>query len=247
MTNDARAIAEQIRAITVDTGGTVLDWYTGSVGCLTAFGKSSGIEAPWSEIARSWRRKSTTTVDQGMPIMSGRAGVDMDDVLRTTQQEVWQEFYLPPATAEQQRDLVLAWRELAPWPDVPRALPRLRRRFVVAPFTILRAAMIVATSRRAGMDWDCIISCEMIGTYKTERTAYLTAAHWLDLRPEQILMATGHNNDLRAALSYGFRTAFIHRPKQWGDEPPPDPDPDPRADLVCRDFVDLADQLGCPS
>jgi 2-haloacid dehalogenase len=59
-------------------------------------------------------------------------------------------------------------------------------------------------------------------------------------------MVTGHNNDLRAAHSYGFRTAFIHRPRQWGDEPPPDPDPDPRADLVCADFADLADQLGCP-
>jgi 2-haloacid dehalogenase len=243
---EPKDIAGDIAALTVDTGGTVLDWYTGIVGTLEAFGAAAGVAAPWPEVAKSWRRKSTGMVDRGMPMADGRATLDMDDVLRITQEEVWRELGLPAVSAEAQRRLILAWRDLDPWPDVPVALPRLRKRFVVAPFTILTTALIVAASRRAGLDWDLVISCEMIGIYKTERPAYETAARWLGLPHERILMVTGHNNDLRAAHSYGFRTAFIHRPRQWGDEPPPDPDPDPRADLVCADFADLADQLGCP-
>lgn len=243
MTVNGKELA--IEAITVDTGGTVLDWYTHIHASLQDYGAQEGLEADWSALAKAWRRRSTKMVDDGLPEPGGRTEIDMDDVLRITQEEVWREFALPAPSAETQARLVHAWRHLDPWPDVPAALPRLRSRFVVTPFTILKTALIITASRRSGLDWDAIISCEMIGTYKTKRRAYETAAKWLDLPHEKILMVTGHNNDLRAARSYGFRAAFIHRPRQWGDEPPPDPNPDPGADLVCEDFGDLADQLGC--
>ena len=238
--------AGQIKAITVDTGGTVLDWYTGMVAALRSHGRAQSIEANWSEIAKDWRRKSTQMVDAGLPEIAGRVEIDMDDVLAITLDQTWQQFGLPELLPAQKTGLVHAWRRLAPWPDVPSGLPRLRSRYVVAPFTILKTALIIEASRHAGLDWDCIISCEMIGIYKTKRPAYETAAKWLDLRTDQILMTTGHNNDLRAANAYGFRTAFVHRPRQWGDEAPQYPEPDPCADLVCDDFNDLARALGCP-
>ena len=86
---------------------------------------------------------------------------------------------------------------------------------------------------------------EMIGIYKTDRVAYETAAHWLDRRHDQILLVTCHNNDLRAAHAYGFKTAFVNRPDEWGDERSPDAEADPAADVVCEGFEDLADRLGC--
>ncbi|WP_116084903.1 HAD hydrolase-like protein [Tropicimonas sp. IMCC34011] len=240
------ALPPTIRALTVDTGGTVLDWYSGILRELQEFGRTRGLTADWSAVAKRWRRLSTVMVDDGMPQENGIATLDFDDVLRITQEQTWREFGLPVADADTRAELLAMWRRLDPWPDVRRALPRLRAKFRVAPFTILKTTMLIETSRRGGLDWDCIISCEMIGTYKTKRPAYDTAAHWLGVAPANILMVTGHNNDLIAAHSYGFRTAFIHRPKQWGDEPPQFPEADDRADFVCRDFADLAEQLGCP-
>ena len=50
--------------------------------------------------------------------------------------------------------------------------------------------------------------------------------------------------DLDAAKKCGFRTAFVHRPKEWGHEPPPSPEPNPHHDFVARDFPELARLLG---
>jgi hypothetical protein len=57
------------------------------------------------------------------------------------------------------------------------------------------------------------------------------------------LVAT-HNFDLMAARDVGFRTAFVHRPDEWGSAGPPDPVPDPAHDIVAAQFLDLAEQLG---
>ena len=42
--------------------------------------------------------------------------------------------------------------------------------------TILSTSLILDVSRRNGLTWDCVISCEMIGVYKTRPEAYRTCA-----------------------------------------------------------------------
>lgn len=238
-------LAGSIAALTCDTGGTVFDWHGPVSAALERIGREAGHEADWPALTKDWRRLSTGMVNDGLPTDNGRASIDMDDVLARTLDDVLagQGIDLP---REARGRLVRAWRELDAWPDIATGLPRLRERFVVAPFTILNTELVISASRRARICWDCIISCEMIGIYKTLPGSYATAARWLGLRPDQILMVTTHNNDLRAARSNGFRTAFVYRRGQWADIPSPDPEPDPLADLVCEDFDDLADQLGCP-
>ena len=131
------------------------------------------------------------------------------------------------------------------WPDFPAALARLRRKHVVASFTILSTSLIVDVSRRNGFDWDCIVSCEMIGSYKPNPEAYRTCARWLGFEPEEVLMVACHNFDLLAARKAGYRSAFVRRPDEWGVAGPPDPTPDPAHDIVVDDFGQLADRLGC--
>jgi 2-haloacid dehalogenase len=125
------------------------------------------------------------------------------------------------------------------------ALARLRQKHVVASFTILSTSLIIDVARRNGFTWDAVVSCEMIGSYKTNPEAYTTCAKWLGLRPDEILMVACHNFDLLAAQKVGYRTAFVRRPDEWGAAGPPDPKPDPSLDLVVDDFAQLADALGC--
>ena len=103
--------------------------------------------------------------------------------------------------------------------------------------------MVLEVSRKNALDWDAVISCEMIGVYKPHAQAYLKVAQWLGLEPSVILMVACHNFDLNAARSCGFRTAFIRRPTEWGPEGPPDPIPHPDCDLVVDDFSALAARL----
>jgi 2-haloacid dehalogenase len=243
----ASGLPSMISALMCDTGGTLLDWYTGIAGAFGRVGLEEGVVADWPLLTRTWRRLSTGWVNDGLPMQNGRAALDMDGVLHQTLLRTLAEHSVQGFSGQAKASLVRAWRSIPAWPDVALALPRLRSRFIVAPFTILRTSLIIEASRRNGLSWDCIISCEMIGIYKTDPLAYEAAARWLDLPHDRILMVTTHNNDLVAAHENGFPTAFVKRPMEWGGERPPSPDPDPRADLVADDLGDLANQLGCPS
>jgi 2-haloacid dehalogenase len=237
---------DSLAALVFDTGGTLFDWHTAVQRALARRGDERGIAADWPAVTKTWRVLSTGRVEAGLPESGGRATKDMDDVLAETLVVALEEHAVSGFTSEDQADLVRGWREMEAWPDVPAALPRLRRRFIVAPFTILRTALVIEVSRRAGLCWDAVISCEMTGVYKTLPGAYRTAARWLDLPPERIMLVSTHNNDIRAARASGFHTAFVYRPAEWADISSKDPEPGDAVEIVATDLVDLADRLGLP-
>lgn len=58
-------------------------------------------------------------------------------------------------------------------------------------------------------------------------------------------MVAAHENDLEAAAACGLRTAYVHRPTEYDDDPDkPLPAPD-AFDIVAADFLELAARLGC--
>jgi 2-haloacid dehalogenase len=167
----------------------------------------------------------------------------MDDVHWNALGETIAVFGLPPPSAEVLDKLWRGWHRLRAWPDFPAALEKLRRRLPVVSFTMLPTSLVVDVSRANGITWDAIISCEMIGVYKPHPQAYQTAARWLGIAPENILMVACHNFDLNAAQDTGFRTAFIRRPNEWGPAGPPDPRPNRTYDHVCDDFDGLVAEV----
>ncbi|MDH3684508.1 MAG: haloacid dehalogenase type II, partial [Acidimicrobiia bacterium] len=71
--------------------------------------------------------------------------------------------------------------------------------------------------------------------------AYQRGAEVLGLDPEHVMMVASHPGDLRAAMTVGFRTAFV-LPRH--DEPGGNDDGDPDDfDVVATDFTDLADKI----
>ena len=231
-----------VRALTFDVGGTVLDWHGGMVAELRRLAERKGIQGEWPGVVNKWRRRSLSTM------LGEREGelaeMNIDGVHRLTLEQVLRENDIAGLTGPELDDLAAAWHRLAPWPDAPDGIARLRGKLLVSTLTILSVSLIVDVSRRAPFHWDYIFSCEMIGQYKPRPIAYQTGAKWLGLRPEECMMVACHNFDLLAAQKVGFRTAFIHRPNEWGPEPPPQPTPDPSIDIVANDLNDLADKLG---
>lgn len=59
------------------------------------------------------------------------------------------------------------------------------------------------------------------------------------------MMVVAHEGDLRAARSVGMRSAFVHRPLEYGPGSPTDVPSNSAAELVAADFIDLAGQFGC--
>ena len=50
--------SEIIKALTFDTGGTILDWHTGFSKILKNIGEKYGVEKNWAEIANQLRKRS---------------------------------------------------------------------------------------------------------------------------------------------------------------------------------------------
>ena len=234
---------EGIKALTFDTGGTILDWHTGIRTTLAEIGGAHGLDKDWATITNEFRRRSLRLMlNHGE---SGPATMNFDDVHRETLEELAAELGFDAFTeAERRRVWWDTIHGLQCWPDFPGALPRLREKFFCVSFTILSFRIIMDTAKRNGLDWDAVISCEAIGKYKVLPEAYLGCAGFLQLEPGECCMVACHNFDLDAAKSCGFKTAFVRRPDEWGAEGPPDPEPNPQHDIIADSFPDMARQLG---
>jgi 2-haloacid dehalogenase len=64
------------------------------------------------------------------------------------------------------------------------------------------------------------------------------------LKPEQVMMVAAHENDLQSAQKHGLRTGFVHRPKEHGPGKAAGIPPGGRYDVIAKDFLHLANQLG---
>lgn len=231
-----------IRALAFDTGGTVLDWHGGLVSALSQVGALHAVSLDWHAVANDWRRRAMKGI-VGHIVDPARPGLNMDDVHRRTLDDVLAHHGLHAFTEAERHRLWRAWHELDAWPDFAAAQAALRKELPVVSFTMLPTALVMDVSRRNGISWDAVISCEMIGVYKPHAQAYATAARWMALRPEQILMVACHNFDLNAAHQAGFRTAFVRRPDEWGPEGPPDPKPNMAYDFIEDDFDALRQRV----
>ena len=234
---------DNVKALTFDTGGTILDWHGGFRDALAALGEKYGVEGDWPELANEIRRRSL-----GAMLNLGEnepPAYNFDDSHKKAVDSVLDENGLGAATEEERR--AIWWdktHSFQCWPDFPETLPRLRKKFICASFTILSFRIIIDTARANGLSWDAVISCEAIGKYKILPEAYQTAARYLQLDPSEVLMVACHNFDLDAAKGQGMNTAFVKRPDEWGPAGPPDPEPNPIHDIVVDSFPELADRLG---
>lgn len=227
-----------IKILTFDTGGTVLDWHSGIVAAFRRIGSAHGIGRDWHAVTNDYRRHAMKSI-----VGQVQPAFNMDDIHRTCLNPLLVEHGLQAFTDQERAQIAHAWHGLSAWPDFPMALARIRARFPVVSFTMLPVALVVEVSRQNGIVWDAVISCEMMGVYKPHPEVYIQAASWLNLAPTEILMVACHNFDLNAARACGFRTAFVRRPQEWGPEGPPDPVPHPDCDIVVDDFDALAQRL----
>lgn len=231
-----------IKALTFDTGGTILDWHRGVRDALAATGARHGLTRDWAALTNEFRRRSLRSIvnlGEHEPPM-----VNFDDVHRVTLDALLGEQGLDSFSAEDRRGIWWdAIHGLTCWPDFPDALKKLRQRFYCVSFTLLSYRIIMDTARRNGLSWDAVISCEGLGKYKVLPEAYLTCARHLQLAPGECCMVACHNFDLNAARACGFRTAFVRRPDEWGAEGPPDPVPAPHHDIVVDSFPELVRAL----
>ena len=232
----------EIRALTCDTYGTLVDWRGSILDELRTLGRSRGITRDWESFLDDWKSAYRSGMDK---VNRGEwPWTTIDVIYRRRLDEALRAHAIGGLGEVDLEHLNRVWWRLRPWPDTVAGLTRLRRRYVISPLSNASFAGMVHLARFAGLPWDCVLTAENARRYKPAPEVYLTAIELLGLAPSEVMMVAAHNYDLAAARSHGMRTAFIPRPAEYGPGQTSDLAPESDWDVVARDMEDLAYSLG---
>ncbi|WP_233385445.1 haloacid dehalogenase type II [Methylobacterium sp. C25] len=232
-----------IKGILFDVQGTTVDFYATILRKGDVFTRAHGIEADWTRIADQWRTEYRHLLDQ---IIAGTIPWrSTDQIYREGLDNLLATYDWGPKLSPADRDQLNAvWSQLEPWPDSRPGLDRLSRKFTLSTLSNGSMASVVSIAKLGQLPFDCILTAELVKSSKPDPKVYALGQNALALKPEQVLMVACHKYDLAAAKKFGFNTAFVPRPLEFGPKGKVDLTPEPYFDLMANDFVDLAGKLG---
>src|SRR5215469_1485775 len=229
-----------IRAMFLDVFGTLVDWRTGVAREADRALGPLGYTLDWTRFADAWRAEYQSGMEE---VRAGRIPFSKLDLLhRRNLERFMPRFGLTDLSESVRHELTLAWHRLDAWPDVPAALKRLQKKFLLAPVSNGNISLMVDLARRNSFPWDAILGAEIAGDYKPKPRVYLAAAEALDLAPAACMMVAAHTNDLSHAAACGLRTAHIARPNEHGPGRG-EAAPSAPVDIAAGNLMELADRL----
>jgi len=232
-----------VKALTFDVFGTVVNWRDSVAREAKAFLGPKGYDKDWHGFADQWRARYQPAMAK---VRNGeRPWAKLDDLHRENLVELLPEFGISGLSEAEIDHLNRAWHRLDGWPDTVEGLIRLKRKFILATLSNGNVALMVNMAKHAGLPWDAILGAEVAHAYKPQPEAYDRTAGFLDLKPEQCMMVAAHNGDLLAARSRGFHAAFVSRPLEHGPNKTRDVEAEHDFDVIADSFIDLAAKLGC--
>lgn len=222
-----------IKALTFDVFGTVVDWRSTVEAALKASiesKKASRADLPahlirridamaggdYARLAQEWRDSYKRFTRGFRP--GETAWKDIDAHHHDSLGEILEAWQLAGLLAPGEvRELSLVWHRLAPWPD---AAPGLRllgggqgrgMGLVTAALSNGNRSLLADLDALGGLGFARLISAEDFGVYKPDPGVYLGAAERLGVRPGEVAMVAAHLNDLEAARKLGLRTIYVER------------------------------------
>ena len=229
-----------IRALVFDVFGTVVDWRSSIVREGQLLSAAHGLQVDWPAFADAWRAGYAPAMDR----TRGKGWVNVDVLHRQILDSLLPRFGLDGLSEAELQRLNRVWHRLQPWPDAVGGLHRLRSRFIVSTLSNGNFSLLVDMARNAGLPWDCVLTGELIEKYKPDPAVYQMAARLLGCSPGQTMLVAAHPSDLRGAAACGLRTAYVHRPLEFGIDGPVHQVAAADFDILASDFHDLARQLG---
>jgi len=226
-----------IKVIAFDVFGTTVDWH----GSIMQEIQQMGLNIDADQFANAWRsgyEPAMAEVRKG-----AKTWAKIDVLHRMILDRILDDFKVTHLSEEQIQHLNLIWHRLHPWADTVEGLLLLKRRFKIVTLSNGNLGLLANMAKFAGLPWDLILSAEVFRHYKPDPETYLGVADIFDVQPQEVMLVATHTNDLKAAKSYGLKTAYVHRSLEFGaNQVKPMPDVSD-FDLSATDFIDLAKKL----
>jgi 2-haloacid dehalogenase len=230
---------DAVKILAFDIFGTVVDWH----GSIAAEVNAMNLNVDGGEFALAWRAGYQPAMRR---VMSGELGWTLiDDLHRMILDEILEKFQIRHLDEFQKRHLNTVWHRLNPWPDTVAGLTRLKSKYTICTLSNGNIGLLTNMAKRAGLPWDCVLSAEVFKAYKPHPSTYLGVAKVFDLAPAQVMLVAAHHDDLASARGCGLQTAYIERPFEFGAANPKDVSPMADNTWHAKNFLALADQLGC--
>jgi 2-haloacid dehalogenase len=242
-TPQASSDFSHVKALVFDTFGTVVDWRASVTQQVQELATRKQLNIDAVKFADTWRGGYQPAMNR---VRTGELPwTKLDDLHRLILNKLLVDFGIAGRLSESEVEaLNHAWHRLRPWPDAVGGLTRLKKKFIIAPLSNGNIALMTDLAKFAGLPWDCILGAELVRHYKPDREVYQSAADFLNLKVDEVMMVAAHLGDLTAAKGMGLRTAFVVRSLEFGPSGKPDLQPNGSVDIAARDFNDLAAKLG---
>ena len=226
---------ENVKALTFDLFGTVLDLGGSLVPFISPFLKEKGFEVDAEAFWAQWRLRQRVEQYQDNIMALGHSGYQ--EVARRAFVYVL-ELNGVEASADEVRDFMRCWQELQPFPEVKGALARLKARYKLVALSNGEPEFLAhLAQKQIQWNFDAIISVMEVGAFKPHPGVYRHAAHKLGLEVGECLMVSANAFDVVGGRACGMRGIYVDRYTLPYDDRPFPPD------AVVANFDGLADEL----
>jgi len=139
------------------------------------------------------------------------------------------------ASPAHRKELMEAWLQPTPYPEVAAALPRLKAHYPLAILSNGSPKMLRMGLDHAGLrpHFHWVLSADAVKIYKPSAKVYQLALRAMRLPKQQILFVSSNAFDVVGAKSFGFKVCWINRAGL-----PLDP-LGPKPDLMVKNFDEL--------
>ncbi len=221
-----------VKALTFDVFGTVLDLGGSLTPFIKEFFNKKEIERSPDEFWGKWRERQRLEQYQDSLLMlqhTGYLGTSRQALIYTLAVENIE------TSASEVDELMSAWQELRPFPEVADSLARLTKKFQLVALSNGDPVFLDhLVKNRIEWKFSHTFSVTKVGRFKPHPTVYRTAALELGLEPGECCMISAHPFDILGSRLCGYRAVYVNRYRT--------PLKDTRAepDGVVKDFTELA-------
>jgi 2-haloacid dehalogenase len=228
------ALRDQVKVCMFDQYGTLVDMQGGLREEVTPFLAAKGWTGSPNSFVTWWRR--THFENSMIDALLHRAHMPYREIGHLSLAQVMRRAGIAH-TMDEVRALVAAIERLKPFPEIPAALDRLRRRYRLVVLSNGDPDMLEAAKPHHGLQLDAVISVAVANAFKPHVATYAKAAEIVGVPMEQILFVANHEFDCVGAKAAGMRAVFIDRRQRpfaaWPYQP----------DLIVRNMTALAELL----
>ena len=232
MTHDE--LKRSVKVCVFDQYGTIVDMQTGLWEVAVDFLKAKGWKGNPYDFVTWWRR--THFENSMIDALLHQRHTPYREIGHLSVAQVMRRAGISH-TQEEVRTLVACIERLKPFPEVPAALDRLRKKYKLAVLSNGDPDMLEAAKPHHGIAFDALISVAAANAFKPHIATYTKAAEIMGVRMDEVLFVANHEFDCVGAKAAGMRAAFIDRRRRPFAEWPYQPD------LILPSMTALAEAL----